>query len=621
MFTPKRPFPGLSITQEYSVKGKTVAFADGDREDADIVEDWRRFREVGLLDEAALEKRDREAVLERSQWLERELLDYQYNMGLLLIEKKEWTSKREEFQQSLLEAHAVLKREKMSHLVAVSQLEEREANLKKALDVERQSVNELERSLRVTREEIEKTKVASETKMAYASDLVAGVENRSLEVQEKLLAADSKLAEASRKTSELDRKFQEFVTRENVLKRERMSFNSERDAHEATFLEHKEHMQEMKRKLQEGEDKLFESQRRINEREEKANDFNRMLNQKQRELAKAQEKIDLENLTLKDKEENINKKLKDLIAKEEDIVLNKQQLEKQQLEMNKDIEELDALNQKLKLQRQQFIKERRHFLALVETLKSCQNCGDMAKDYVLSDLDITEQDDKEARSLQAPGDEVFKKLASEDHINKVSSASLIEERRVDSIPAGKASGKVQQKRARSRMEGSDDSEGRSESVVEGSHRKRRQTGPPTVRTAGEPRYNLRRHKAAGKAVESERKTDKEVGDATVSHDNEITYVPPGEVDNKDEDPTALVQVTSNKNVQAQTASSNSAVKTSEVNTDAVKSTENMDSSGEVNEYNNEEDEESTLHENEEDDGDEHPGESSITKKLWTFFTT
>lgn len=49
-------------------------------------------------------------------------------------------------------------------------------------------------------------------------------------MREKLHVADAKLAEASRKNLELDMKLHELEARESVLRRERLSFNTESDS-------------------------------------------------------------------------------------------------------------------------------------------------------------------------------------------------------------------------------------------------------------------------------------------------------------------------------------------------------------------------------------------------------
>lgn len=96
MFTPKRQWQGPSRTPRSvahtpnptTVKGKLVSFIDDpappppprgllieneDRVEMENMDDWKRFREVGLLDEAEMERRDREALMEKVQSLEREV--------------------------------------------------------------------------------------------------------------------------------------------------------------------------------------------------------------------------------------------------------------------------------------------------------------------------------------------------------------------------------------------------------------------------------------------------------------------------------------------------------------------------------------------------------------------
>lgn len=348
MFTPHRtpssltPPPRTSATA--SQKGKAVAYIDGlsapveEGEEKGVTppppplrslevagyergdsEDWRRFRDAGLLDERAMEMRDRLVLAEKIERLKRELFDYQYNMGVLLLERNDLSSKCEELTQVVAEADEILKRQQAANVVTFGEAKMRVENLRRALDHERKRVLDLEKALQETYEDFEKLKASSVREIAEAEAKKGEMEAKGREVEENLQSASRKHAEADSKLSQLERQTQELEARENILKSEQLSRAVEREAHEDTFCKQKEGLMEWERKLQQVEERHCKQRSALKEREEQLNEREETYRSKQNELERLQKNTDSALLSLHDKENDITNRLAELVSNEEKI--------------------------------------------------------------------------------------------------------------------------------------------------------------------------------------------------------------------------------------------------------------------------------------------------------------
>lgn len=345
MFTPQKKLPGWFSSPRTEPVQKTGS-GSALMSKGKVLESAPR----GLVPRQDYGALDKDSLADKLEELENNLYDYQYNMGLLLIEKKEWTSKYDELSQALADANDLLKREQTAYSIAISEIERREEGLTKALGVEKHCVLDLEKALRDMRSDHAEIKFTADSKLAEANALVSSVEEKSMEIEAKIRAGDAKLAEVSRKSSEIARRSKEVEAQENTLRRDRSFFNSEREAQESQLGKQREDLREWETKLQEAEERLAEGRRLLNQREHMANENDRLLKEKQNDIEAAQKKIDTANITLKKKEDDINCRIASLSLKEKEADTLKGTLEMKERRLQEFEEQLNT-REKVEMQK------------------------------------------------------------------------------------------------------------------------------------------------------------------------------------------------------------------------------------------------------------------------------
>ncbi|XAR71439.1 hypothetical protein NMG60_11028697 [Bertholletia excelsa] len=300
---------------------------------------WKRLREAGF-DEDSIKRRDKAALIAYIAKLETEIYEHEHQMGLLLLERKEWLSKYEQTKASAESAELMRKRDKAAHSSALAEARKREESLKKALGIEKECVANLEKALHEMRTECAETKVAADRKLAESRNMLEDAQKKFTEAEAKLLATESLEAEASRHRSAAERKLHEVEAREDDLRRHILSFKSHCDAKEKEIFLERQSLSERQKTLQQSQERLLDGQALLNEREEYIFKKSQELTQLEKELESSKAKHEEERRALIEERGCLELNASSLSAREEAVI-------KREFELNKREENLLIQQQKL----------------------------------------------------------------------------------------------------------------------------------------------------------------------------------------------------------------------------------------------------------------------------------
>ncbi|KAI3990880.1 hypothetical protein MKX01_026064 [Papaver californicum] len=293
---------------------------------------WTRLREAGF-DEESIKRRDKAALIAYIAKLESEVYDYQHHMGLLLLEKKDWTFKCEEVKASAYITEMKHKLDQAAHSSALAEAKRREESLKKDLGVAKECITNMEKTVREHRVESAEAKVEAEGKMVEAHSMIEAAQKRFTEAEAKLHAAESLEAEASRYRRAAQRKLQEVEEREDEHRRRLLTFKSECDAKEKEISLERQSLSERQKTLQLGQDRLLDSQALLNQREECISEKSRELSLFEKELEATEAKIKKESTALSEEKSGLDLKLAALSTREKVILQKEAQLRKKEQEL------------------------------------------------------------------------------------------------------------------------------------------------------------------------------------------------------------------------------------------------------------------------------------------------
>ncbi|KAF5189425.1 Crowded nuclei [Thalictrum thalictroides] len=291
-----------------------------------------RLRETGF-DEDSIKRKDRTALIAYITKLESEVFDYQYHMGLLLMEKKDWSSKNEQVKASADSDIMKFKLEHAAHLSALADAKKREDSLKKSLAIEKECLTNIEKSLHEMRAEAAGNKIAVESKMAEACSMLEDAQKKFAEAEAKRHAAEMLQREASQYHRTAERKLHEVEEREDALRRQILSFKSECDAKEMQISLERQALCERQRIFQQEQERLLDGQALLSQREKYISEKHEELGRLEKASEELKSKFENELKALNKEKTDLNLKLAELSTREKAVREREAMLDKKEAQL------------------------------------------------------------------------------------------------------------------------------------------------------------------------------------------------------------------------------------------------------------------------------------------------
>lgn len=293
---------------------------------------WMKLREAGF-DEDAVRRRDKAALIGYISRLESEIYEYQHNLGLILLERKELTSKYEQLKASFEATEIILKRERASQQSALSETRKREENLKKNLAIQKECISNLEKALHDMRGETAEIKVSYEAKLAESFQMMETAQKKFDEAEEKLLTAKSLEADCIRTRNTSLRRLQDIEDREDQLRRYQTSFELENASKEKEINLLRKSLDDTKKILHEKEQCLLKEQVLLNQRDDSILERLAYITRSEKRLEEEKLNLEDERKVLLEEKNKLDLNMQAIISREEAIIQKESILDKRESEL------------------------------------------------------------------------------------------------------------------------------------------------------------------------------------------------------------------------------------------------------------------------------------------------